>query len=108
MEHLDNVMLGVVDICALLWYAQQRARRWLLRLVWIAGAILGFVLVGPLALAVWAAASALFGSKLRNDGKRRQYRWVHAWDDMRIANEWQRVNASRSDTHSKIGHDSDF
>ena len=50
MEHLDSVMLGVLDICALVWYARQRARRWLLRLVWIAGAMLGFVLVGPLAL----------------------------------------------------------
>ncbi|MGH8538269.1 MAG: hypothetical protein ACREXM_17910 [Gammaproteobacteria bacterium] len=63
MEHLDSVMLGVLDICGLVWYARQRVRRWLLRVVWIAGAMLGFVLVGPLALVVWVAASGLFGPK---------------------------------------------
>ncbi len=80
MEHLDSVTLGVLDICALVWYACQRARRWLLRAGWIAGAMLGFVLVGPLALVMWIAASGLFGPKLRNDGKRKQYRWIDIGD----------------------------
>lgn len=68
MEHLDSVLLGALDICALVWYARQRARRWLLRLEWIAGAMLGFVLVGPLALVVWVAASGLFGPKDQASG----------------------------------------
>jgi len=69
--------------------------------------------VGPrrfaraLAALVWAVVQALIelltpiADKSRNDGKRKQYRWVDAWDDMRIADEWQRV----SDTNSKIGRD---
>ena len=60
---------------------------------------------------MWAVVQALIklltpipDKTLRNDGKRKQYRWVDAWDDMRIADEWQRV----SDMNSKIGHDPDL
>jgi hypothetical protein len=60
---------------------------------------------------MWAVVQALIklltplpDKTLRNDGKRKQYRWIDAWDDMRIADEWQRV----SDTNSKIGHEPDL
>ena len=59
---------------------------------------------------MWAVVQALISlltptpdKTLRNAGNREKYRWVDAWDDMRIADEWQKV----SDTNSKTGRDQD-
>ena len=107
MEHLDSVMLGVLDICALVWYARQRARRWLLRLVWIAGAMLGFVLVGPLALVVWVAASSLFGPKDQASEVSEDDNYCFV-EDMQIARETRKRSeegARFGSTHDEVFHD---
>ncbi|MGH8655292.1 MAG: hypothetical protein ACREYE_25365 [Gammaproteobacteria bacterium] len=97
MEHLDSVMLSVLDICALVWYARQRARRWLLRLVWMAGAMLGFVLVGPLALVVWVAVPLVIKlDRARAGGDDSYYKIIDAHEDLKIAKKWQKISGANA------------